>query len=80
MRIEVLKSRSVPAIITPTTFAYGSLGSGSLRDSVLQLNGDAGTDDDIIQLMAGTYTLTIRNSHGHETEGLEGDLNRTQAP
>jgi hypothetical protein len=70
----------VPATITPTTFADGVLGSGSLRDAVLQFNADTGTDDDIIQLQAGTYTLTIQNVGGHhETAGLTGDLNLTRA-
>src|SRR6516162_3324876 len=78
LRIELLEDRCVPSTITPTTFADGGLGSGSLRDAVLQLNADTGTADDIIQLEAGTYTLTIRNSHGHENAGLEGDLNLTQ--
>jgi hypothetical protein len=69
----------VPATITPTTFADGGLGSGSLRDAVLQFNADAGTDDDIIQLEAGTYALTIGNVGGrHETAGLTGDLNLNQ--
>jgi hypothetical protein len=64
--------------MTPTTFADGSLGSGSLRDAVLQLNADPGSDDDMIQLQAGTYTLTLQNTGGrHETTGLEGDLNIT---
>jgi hypothetical protein len=44
----------VPTTLTPTTFLDGGLGSGSLRDDVLQLNADTGTDDDIIQLEAGT--------------------------
>jgi hypothetical protein len=74
-----LECRCVPATITPTTFADGGLGSGSLRDAVLQFNADAGTDDDIIQLEAGTYSLTIRNAgNRHETAGLTGDLNLTQ--
>ena len=54
LRLEPLEGRWVPATITPTTFADGGLGSGSLRDDVLQLNADTGTDDDIIQLEAGT--------------------------
>jgi hypothetical protein len=77
--IELLEGRWVPTTLTPTTFLDGSLGSGSLRDAVLQLNADSGTDDDIIQLEAGTYTLTIPNVGGrHETAGLTGDLNLTQ--
>ena len=54
--VEVLEGRWVPTTLMPTTFADGGLGSGSLRDAVLQFNADAGTDDDIIQLLAGTYT------------------------
>jgi hypothetical protein len=74
-----LEYRCVPATITPTTFDDGGLGSGSLRDAVLQFNADTGTDDDIIQLLPGTYTLTIRNAgNRHETAGLTGDLNLTQ--
>jgi hypothetical protein len=77
--VELLERRWVPTTLTPTTFADGGLGSGSLRDAVLQFNADTGTEDDIIQLLAGTYTLTLRNVGGHhETAGLTGDLNLTQ--
>jgi hypothetical protein len=76
--MEVLENRHLLSTLTPTTFADGGLGSGSLRDAVLQLNADAGTEDDTIQLLPSTYTLTIRNTHGHENEGLEGDLDLTQ--
>src|SRR5712692_1440021 len=76
--LELLEDRCVPTTITPTTFADGVLGSGSLRDAVLQFNADTGTDDDTILLDAGTYALTILNTGGrHETAGLEGDLNIT---
>jgi len=79
LRIELLENRCVPTTITPTTFADGGLASGSLRDAVLHFNADSGTDDDIIQLEAGTYALTIQNVGGrHETAGLTGDLNLTQ--
>src|SRR5713226_5812282 len=78
--LEPLEDRCVPATITPTTFADGVLGSGSLRDAVLQFNADAGSDDDIILLEPGTYALTIPNIGGHhETAGLTGDLNLTSA-
>jgi hypothetical protein len=77
--LEPLEDRCVPTTITPATFADGVLGSGSLRDAVLQFNADAGTDDDTILLEAGTYSLTILNNGGHhETAGLTGDLNLTQ--
>jgi hypothetical protein len=77
--VEVLEGRWVPTTLTPTTFLDGGLGSGGLRDAVLQLNADSGTDDDTIQLEAGTYALTIPNVGGrHETAGLTGDLNLTQ--
>src|SRR6516162_1648083 len=78
--IEALERRCVPTTVTPMTFADGGLGSGSLRDAVLQFNANSGSDDDIIQLSAGTYALTLRNSGGHhETAGLTGDLNLTRA-
>jgi hypothetical protein len=77
--IELLERRCVPTTLTPTTFDDGGLGSGSLRDAVLQFNVDAGSGDDTIQLLSGTYALTIRNVGGHhETAGLTGDLNLTQ--
>jgi hypothetical protein len=77
--LEVLEGRWVPTTLTPTTFLDGGLGSGSLRDALLQFNADSGTDDDTIQLEAGTYSLTIPNVGGrHETAGLTGDLNLTQ--
>jgi hypothetical protein len=77
--LEPLEGRWVPATLTPTTFADGGLGSGSLRDAVLQFNADTGTADDVIQLLPGTYSLTIGNVNGrHETAGLTGDLNLTQ--
>src|SRR5713226_4533711 len=78
--LEPLEDRCVPTTITPTTFADGVLGSGSLRDAVLQFDADAGSDDDIILLEPGTYALTIPNIGGHhETAGLTGDLNLTSA-
>src|SRR5260370_20988739 len=76
--LEPLEDRCVPTTFTPATFADGVLGSGSLRDGVLQFNADTGSDDDIIQLQAGTYALTIVNTGGHhETAGLEGRRNTT---
>jgi hypothetical protein len=75
-----LERRWVPATVTPTSFADGGPGSGSLRDAVLQFNADPATQDDTIQLQAGTYALTLQNVGGrHETAGLTGDLNLVQA-
>jgi hypothetical protein len=77
--VEVLEGRWVPTTLTPTTFLDGGLGSGSLHDAVLQFNADTGTADDTIQLLPGTYSLTIQNVGGrHETAGLTGDLNLNQ--
>jgi hypothetical protein len=76
--LELLEDRCVPTTITPTTFADGDLGSGSLRDAVLQFNADVASGDDTINLLTGTYALTIVNTGGHhETAGLQGDLNIT---
>jgi hypothetical protein len=77
LRLEPLEARWLPTTFTPTTFADGGPGSGSLRDAVLMANADAGTATDTIQLAAGTYTLTIPNTAGHENAGLTGDLNIT---
>ena len=59
--VETLEDRCVPTMITPTTFADGVLGSGSLRDAVLQFNADTGSDDDIILLV--TSGVGIADSH-----------------
>jgi hypothetical protein len=76
-RLEALEARWLPAMFQPTIFTDGGPGSGSLRDVVLQANADTGTADDTILLQAGTYSLTIQNTAGHETAGLQGDLNIT---
>ena len=77
-RLESLEDRWVPTKITPTTFADGGPGSGSLRDAVLQLNADPSSDDGIIQLLAGTYTLTIPNFNNRQENAAQtGDLDIT---
>jgi hypothetical protein len=73
-RLELLEDRWLPANITPTTFADG-VGIGSLRDAVLTANSDSTNTSDTIQLSAGNYFLTIANTAGHETAGMQGDLN-----
>jgi hypothetical protein len=47
----------------------------SLRTAIQGAN--ASGEDCTITLSAGTYTLTINNTNGHESAGAEGDLNIT---
>src|SRR5260370_25292123 len=63
--LELLEDRCVPTTFTPTTFADGLLCSGSLRDAVLQFNADTGSGDDTINLLTGTYAVTLPNIGGH---------------
>lgn len=87
-RIETLESRHLLAVIAPTTFfdevdgdtsAIGALlaspgGTGiSLREAVLAANNTPGSD--LIQLSAGTYSLTIAGLF--ENESSTGDLDVT---
>ena len=51
----------------------GGLNSGSLRDAVLQAN--ITPEDDVIELAAGTYELSIEGTR--ENEGFTGDLDFT---
>jgi hypothetical protein len=74
--IERLEHRDVPTTFTPTTFADG-IGIGSLRDAILSANADSSTATDTIQLQAGTYSLTLVNTAGHNDNGHQGDLTIT---
>src|SRR5262249_1321667 len=49
-RLEGLEDRTVPSTFTPTTFADGGAGSGSLRAAIIAANGDSGTATDTINL------------------------------
>jgi hypothetical protein len=77
LRVQQLVDRALPSTFTPTVFTDGGPGSGSLRAAILQANADTGQFVDIINLQAGTYTLSFRNTAGHEDAGLQGDLNIT---
>jgi hypothetical protein len=77
LRLESLEVRCLPTIFIPTTFADGGLGSGSLRDAILQANADTGSATDTIELQTGTYQLTIVNTNGQENAGAQGDLDIT---
>jgi hypothetical protein len=46
--------------------------SGSLRAAIQTAN--ASTEDCVINLAAGTYTLTIKNTNGQDNTAAEGDL------
>ena len=51
--------------------------SGSLRAAIQMAN--ASTQDCVINLAAGTYTLTIKNTNGQDNTAAEGDLDITPA-
>lgn len=77
-RLEWLEDRLTPTTFIPTSFSDGVSGGGAvntLRDAILAANNDTGTATDTIQLAAGTYTLSIANTSGHDTTGAQGDLN-----
>src|SRR5512135_2549410 len=54
--LESLEDRTVLSSITPTTFADGGAGSGSLRAAIIADNADPGTATDTITLQ-GQRTL-----------------------
>ena len=60
---------------TPDPTADGS--SNSLRHAIQSAN--ASGQDCVIQLQAGTYTLSIKNTHGQENAAAEGDLDITDS-
>ena len=77
LRFERLEDRTVLASpYSPTIFADGGLGSGSLRDAILQANADPDQSDVYILIPPGTYTLSIGNN-GQENDGFKGDLDIT---
>jgi uncharacterized repeat protein (TIGR01451 family) len=78
--LDYLEDRIVLTTYTPTVFTDGVSGGAqinTLRDAILAANADTGTATDTIQLAAGTYTLSIANTSGHDSTGTQGDLNIT---
>src|SRR5208337_292530 len=76
--LESLEDRTVLSSITPTTFADGGAGSGSLRAAIIADNADPGTATDTINLNSGTYSLTLQNPGGvQENAAVTGDLDIT---
>src|SRR5262249_55107050 len=74
LRVEQLEDRCLPATLTPTTFTDG-LGIGSLRDAILRANGNS--QNNTIQLTAGTYNLSLAGRG--ENAGTTGDLDLSAA-
>ena len=60
---------------SPDPTADGS--ATSLRSAIIAAN--ASGQDCVIQLQAGTYTLSIKNTHGQENATAEGDLDITDS-
>src|SRR5262245_37040231 len=73
--VEALEDRTVPSSVTLTPAADG--GTGSLRAAIVAANIDSGTDPYTINLGAGTYALTIKNTAGQENAAATGDLDIT---
>src|SRR5262245_53469351 len=75
--VEALEDRTVPAVFAPLASATdGSISDPglptSLRETILAANGNG--QDDVINLEAGTYRLTVRNLGGQENAAATGDL------
>src|SRR5271157_81483 len=78
LNLESLEDCTVLSSITPTTFADGGAGSGSLRAAIIADNADPGTATDTINLNSGTYSLTLQNPGGvQENAAVTGDLDIT---
>jgi CSLREA domain-containing protein len=74
--LEALEDRTVPTTFVVTSFAdSNAAGAGSLRDAVLAANADAGTATDVIQLQAGTYTLSLQSGGARANDAQSGSLN-----
>jgi hypothetical protein len=51
--------------------------ANSLRQAII--NANASGEDCLIQLQAGTYTLTIKNTNGHVNDASSGGLDITDS-
>jgi hypothetical protein len=81
LTLEALEDRTLPSTIPVTSFTDSNVaGAGSLRDAILQANADSGTATDIIQLQAGTYSLTLQSSGGRTNSAQTGALNINNTP
>lgn len=75
----LLNSRTARAAcsFTPTPDPTVDGSANSLRAAVQAAN--ASGQDCLIQLSAGTYTLTIANTHGHVNDASSGGLDITDS-
>src|SRR5579875_1212957 len=76
--LEVLEDRITPSGIITVTDVNDDGTANSLRGAITQSNTDTGTAIDTIQLLAGSYTLSIPNTaNNHDVSNSQGDLNIT---
>jgi hypothetical protein len=76
--LEALEDRLAPAVFNPLAATPDGTANGSLRADII--TADSNNQDNVINLQAGRYTLTIPNgAGGHEGAAMKGDLNLTAA-
>jgi hypothetical protein len=75
--LEVLEDRLAPATFNPLPNVADSTMGNTLRADIIQANGNG--QDNVINLQAGLYQLSIANTNGHESAAAQGDLNLTSA-
>jgi large repetitive protein len=78
--LEILEDRSLPSTLLPATFADTNVANPasaqfSLRGAIILANADS--QDDVIQLAAGTYSLT--RTGASEDASATGDLDVTKS-
>jgi hypothetical protein len=74
--LEPLEDRFLPTVLNPLPGTPDGA-AGSLRVAIIAANSNG--QDDVIQLQAGLYSLTVGNQNGHENGALRGDLGVTEA-
>jgi hypothetical protein len=70
--LNVRPARSATCSLNPTPDPTVDGSPTSLRHAIQTAN--ASGQDCLITLSKGTYTLTIKNSNGHENAAAQGDL------
>jgi len=75
--LNARSARSATCSFNPTPDPTVDGSPTSLRHAIQMVN--ASGQDCLITLKAGTYTLTIKNTNGHEDAAAQGDLNITDS-